>query len=87
MLSTSQENRLTLMSRIVVVPDSAHPMLEGCLVLMDEQLQPEHMRDGRSADQLIERVVRAARDGGDAELHVVSDRTRRALRRAVRRRQ
>jgi hypothetical protein len=62
-------------------------MLEGRLVLMDGQLQPERVRDGRSADELIERVVRAARDGGDAEPHVVSDRARRALRRAVRRRQ
>ena len=86
MPSTSQENRLTLMSRTIVVPDSAHPMLEGCLVLVDGELQAEPVRKGRPADQLIERVARAARDGADAEPHVVSDRERRALRRAVRRR-
>jgi hypothetical protein len=58
------------MSRIIVVPDSAHPMLDGCLVLMDGEVQPGRLRDGRSADELIERVARAARDGGDAEPHV-----------------
>jgi hypothetical protein len=67
------------MSRIIVVPDSAHPMLEGCLVLTDGKVQPEHVRDGRSADRLIERVAAAARDASHAGQRVAIDRGRRAV--------
>jgi hypothetical protein len=53
------------MSRIIVVPDSANPRLEGCPVLMDEEVQPEHMQDDHSANQLIERVAWAVCDASD----------------------
>ena len=71
------------MSRIIVVPDSAHLQLEGCAVLMDEEIRPEHLLDGHSADRLIERVAWAICDAGDAdEQHVqaISYRGRRAVR-------
>jgi len=44
------------MSRIIVVPDFAEPQLEGCPVLMNEEVRPEHLQNAHSADQLIERV-------------------------------
>jgi hypothetical protein len=69
------------MSRIIVVPDSAHPMLEGCLVLMDGRVQLKHLQDRRSPDQLIERVAWTARAAGDAEQYGANARTRRAIRR------
>jgi hypothetical protein len=34
---------------------------------MDEEVQPEHVRDGHSANQLIERVAWAICDASDAE--------------------
>ena len=68
------------MSRILVVPDSAHPRLEGCPVLMDEEVQPEHMQNDHSANQLIERVAWAVCDAGDAEQRAATDRGRRAVR-------
>jgi hypothetical protein len=55
------------MSRIIVIPDSAHPRLEGCRILMNEEVQPEHLMDSHSADQLIERVTWAVFDAGDAK--------------------
>jgi hypothetical protein len=55
------------MSRIIVVPDSAHPQLDGGPVLMDEEVQPEHSLDGHSADLLIERVAWAVCDVSDAK--------------------
>lgn len=55
------------MSRIIVIPDSAHPQLEGIPVLMNEEVRPEHLQDGHSADQLIERVAWAICDASDAE--------------------
>jgi hypothetical protein len=68
------------MSRIIVVPDSAHPRLEGCPVLMDEEVQPEHVQDDHSANQLIERVAWAVCDASDAVRPAVTDRGRRAVR-------
>jgi hypothetical protein len=55
------------MSRIIVVPDFAEPQLEGCPVLMNEEVRPEHLQDAHSADQLIERVAWAICDASDAE--------------------
>jgi hypothetical protein len=55
------------MSRIIVVPDSAHLQLEGCSVLMNEEVRPEHLQDGDSANELIERVAWAICDASDAE--------------------
>jgi hypothetical protein len=55
------------MSRIIVIPDSAQPRLEGCRILMDEEVQPEHLMDSHSADQLIERVACAVFDARDAK--------------------
>jgi hypothetical protein len=69
------------MSGTIVVPRSAHPMLEGCLALMDGRIQPKHPQDRRSADQLIERVVWPAPEGTDAEQQVATDRRRRFGRR------
>lgn len=67
------------MSRIIVVPDFAHPQLEGCPVLMDEEVQPEHMQDDHSANQLIERVAWAVCDASDAERRTVNRSGRRAV--------
>jgi hypothetical protein len=78
---TSEESRRTLlMSRIIVVPDSAHPQLEGCPVLMNEEVHPEHLQDGDSANQLIQRVAWAICDASDSELQAVSYRGPRAVR-------
>ena len=66
-------------SRIIVVPDSARLQLEGCLVLMDEEVQPEHVRDDHSANQLIERVAWAVCDASDAEQPAASTRGRLAV--------
>jgi hypothetical protein len=60
------------MSRIIVVPESAHPQLEGCPVLMNEEVHPEQLQDGHSARQLIERVAWAICDAGDAEQQAVT---------------
>ena len=68
------------MSRIIVVPDSAHAQLEGCPVLMNEEVHPEQLQDGHSADQLIERVAWAICDAGDAEPQAVTYRGRRVVR-------
>jgi hypothetical protein len=68
------------MSRIIVIPDSAHSQLEGCPVLMNEEVRPEHLQDAHSADQLIERVAWAICDAGDAEQQAVTYRGARALR-------
>ncbi|MEA2140611.1 MAG: hypothetical protein QOC91_710 [Solirubrobacteraceae bacterium] len=57
------------MSRIIVVPDSAEPQLEGCPVLMDEEVQPEHVQDNHSAHQLIERLAWAVCDADEANQH------------------
>jgi hypothetical protein len=54
-------------SRIIVVPDSARLQLEGCHILMAEEVRPEHVRDEHSANQLIERVAWALCDASDAE--------------------
>ena len=67
------------MSRIIVVPDSARPQLEGCHILMDEEVQPEHVRDDHSASQLIERVAWAICDASDAEHPAVRARGRLAV--------
>jgi hypothetical protein len=69
------------MSRIIVVPDSAHPQLEGIPVLMNEEVRPEHLQDGHSADQLIERVAWAICDASDAEQQAVTYRGARPVRR------
>jgi len=55
------------MSRIIVIDDSAHPQLEGCRILMNEEVQPEHLMDSHSANQLIERVAWAVCDASEAE--------------------
>jgi hypothetical protein len=68
------------MSRIIVVPDSAHPHLEGCSVLMNEEVRPEHLQDGDSANQLIERVAWAICDASDAERRPAAGRGPRAMR-------
>jgi hypothetical protein len=68
------------MSRIIVIPDSAHPQLEGCPVLMNEEVRPEHLQDGHSANQLIERVAWAICDASDAEQQPVTYRGPRAAR-------
>jgi hypothetical protein len=68
-----------VMSRIIVVPDYAHPRLEGCPVLMDEEVRPEHLLDGHAADQLIERVAWAVCDASDSEQQLAIDRQRRAM--------
>jgi hypothetical protein len=68
------------MSRIIVVPDSAEPHLHGCRVLMNEEVHPEDLQDGHSADQLIERVAWAICDADGAQLHAVTYRARRAVR-------
>jgi hypothetical protein len=60
------------MSRIIVIPDSAHPQLAGIPVLMNEEVRPEHLQDGHSADQLIERVAWAICDASDAEQQPVT---------------
>ena len=67
------------MSRIIVIPDSAHPRLEGCRILMNEEVQPEHLMDSHSADQLIERVAWAVCDASDTEHHLAIDRRPRAV--------
>jgi hypothetical protein len=69
------------MSRIIVVPDYAHPRLEGCPVLMDEEVRPEHLLDGHAADQLIERVAWAVCDASDIEQHPAIDRLGRRVER------
>jgi hypothetical protein len=68
------------MSRIIVVPDSAHPQLDGCVVLMDEEVLPEHVLDDHSANQLIERVAWAVCDATDAKQQVAPDGGRRTVR-------
>ncbi|MCW2971410.1 MAG: hypothetical protein JWO23_2537 [Solirubrobacterales bacterium] len=68
------------MSRIIVVPDSAHPQLEGCSVLMNEEVRPEHLQDGDSASQLIERVAWAICEASEAEQQPVAGRGPRAMR-------
>jgi hypothetical protein len=68
------------MSRIIVVPDSAQAQLQGCPVLMNEEVQPEDLQDGHSADQLIERVAWAICGAGDAEQQAVTYRGWRAAR-------
>lgn len=69
------------MSRIIVIPDSAHPQLEDCPVLMNEEVRPEHLQDAHSADQLIERVAWAICDARDAEQQAVTYRGAPAIRR------
>ena len=54
------------MPRIIVLPDAPHPEIEG-VFLMDEEVRPEHLQDGHSADQLIERVGWAICDASDVE--------------------
>jgi hypothetical protein len=61
------------MSRILVLPDSARPRLDGCAVLMDEEVLPEHVLDGHSAEQLIERVTWAICDAREAEQRSATD--------------
>jgi hypothetical protein len=68
------------MSRIIVVPDSAHPQLHGCAVLMNEEVRPEQLQDGPAADQLIQRVAWAICDAGDVEQQPVSYRGPRTAR-------
>lgn len=68
------------MSRIIVVPDSANPRLDGCAVLMDEEVLPEHVLDGHSADQLIERVAWAVCDASDAKQQAATHVGRRTAR-------
>jgi hypothetical protein len=65
-------------SRIIVIPDSADPQLEGCTVLMNEEVRLEHLQDAHSADQLIERVAWAICDASDAEQQAVTYRGARA---------
>jgi hypothetical protein len=77
---TSQRKQVEMMSRIIVVPDSAHPQLDGCAVLMDEEVLPEHVLDGHSADQLIERVAWAVCDASDAKKQSATDVERRTVR-------
>jgi hypothetical protein len=67
------------MPRIIVLPDAPHPEIEG-VFLMDEEVRPEHLQDGHSADQLIERVAWAVRDASDVEQQAVTYRARRAVR-------
>jgi hypothetical protein len=67
------------MSRIIVIPDYAHPRLERCPVLMDEEVRPEHLLDGHAADQLIERVAWAVCDATDTEQQPTIDRRGRAV--------
>jgi hypothetical protein len=69
------------MSRIIVVTDSAHPQLDGVAVLMNEEVRPEHLQDGHSAEQLIERVAWAICDAADAEQRAVTCRAARPRRR------
>jgi hypothetical protein len=47
---------------------------------MNEEVRPEHLQDGHSADQLIERVAWAICDANDSEQHAVTYRGRPALR-------
>jgi hypothetical protein len=61
--------QVKVMSRIIVVPDSAEPQLEGCPVLMDEEVQPEHVQDNHSAHQLIERLAWAVCDADELNHH------------------
>jgi hypothetical protein len=68
------------MSRIIVVPDAAHPQLDGCPVLMDEEVQPEHVLDGHSAEQLIERVAWAVCDASEYKQQAATDVRRRTVR-------
>jgi hypothetical protein len=77
---TSETEQVEIMSRIIVVPDSAHPRLDGCAVLMDEEVLPEHVLDGHSADQLIERVAWAVCDASDAKQQAATDVGRRTAR-------
>jgi hypothetical protein len=73
------KRQVTVMSRIIVVPDHAHPRLDGCPVLMDEEVHPEHLLDGHAADQLIERVAWAVCDASDTEHHLAIDRRPRVV--------
>jgi hypothetical protein len=66
-------------SRIIVIPDSAHPQLEGCPVLMNEEVRPEHLQDAHSADKLIERVAWAICDATESEQQAVTYRGSRAV--------
>jgi hypothetical protein len=76
-----RREQVAVMSRIIVVPDYAHPQLEGCPVLMDEEVRPEHLLDGHAADQLIERVAWAVCDASETEQQLEIDRRRRAVER------
>jgi hypothetical protein len=66
------------MSRVIVIPDSANPGLDGCTVLMDEEVRPEHVQDDHAAHQLIERLAWAVCDANDVTQHY-TDRGLRAL--------
>jgi hypothetical protein len=79
-VGTSQRNPGEIMSRIIVVPDSAHPQLDGCAVLMDEEVLPEHVLDGHSAEQLIQRVAWAVCDASEAKQQAATDVGRRTAR-------
>jgi hypothetical protein len=69
------------MSGTIVVPRSAHPMLEGFLALIEGRIPPEHPQDGPSVDRLIERVAWPAPGASEAEQKVATDRRRRFGRR------
>ena len=70
------------MSGTIVVPRSAHPLLEGCLALTDGRIRPEHPQGGRSANRPIEeRVAWPAPEATDAEQKLATDRRLRFRRR------
>jgi hypothetical protein len=48
---------------------------------MNEEVRPEHLQDGHSADQLIERVAWAICDATEAEQQAVTYRGARPMRR------
>jgi hypothetical protein len=48
---------------------------------MNEEVRPEHLQDGHSAEQLIERVAWAICDAADAEQRAVTYRGARRVRR------
>ena len=53
------------MARIIVMPDAKHLKLgiRGT-ILYAEQVEPEHLDDLRSSEQILERLERAVREGG-----------------------
>jgi hypothetical protein len=60
------------MARIIVTTGpvrgrSASALLGEVPVLLDEQVNSAHLRDDRSAEQLIERLAWAVTDADDAE--------------------